>query len=94
MVFKMKIVFEFIKGFFQRREFQTEEQKISFSKKTKDEIKKEVQEKISNTTEVNKILSGIEKSKRIELEFLVEILNDDPSYYSEEELKVLIEEYL
>ena len=75
---------------FGRRVYTTERQRIGFSQSTRETVNKEVEEKIANKLAENKALFNIENKKGMELTILQEILAENPTYYTDEELLLLL----
>ncbi|PKV51723.1 hypothetical protein ATE84_3821 [Aquimarina sp. MAR_2010_214] len=73
------------------RKYTTSEQRKLFENSPKI-IRKEVKEEIRKAMKSNSKLHNIEKKQRIELEVLVDILKENPNYYTESEFNELYHE--
>ncbi|WP_132066197.1 hypothetical protein [Aquimarina spinulae] len=75
------------------RKYTTSEQRKFFDDSPK-VIRKEVKEEIRKEMKNNSKLHNIERKQRIELEVLVEILKENPNYYTESEFNELYHEII
>ncbi len=73
----------------KRRTYSTSEDRKEFNTDSRKRLEKKVREKISNEMKANLQMHEFERNQRIELEVLVDVLKENPDYYSESEISKL-----
>ncbi|CAL2092145.1 hypothetical protein [Tenacibaculum sp. 190524A02b] len=87
----MKRIVKVLFALFSRRVFITKEDSIGFSKKTTEEVRKEIDKKITKNTS-NALQIKLKEEKSIaELDKVLEKLRINPNYYTIEEIHNFIE---
>lgn len=86
----MKKTVQNLLSLFKRKTFLSKKEKIGFTKSTSEEIRKEVDKIILNRSHEAYLTNQIEKRKRLELDILIEIIEENPNYYSISEMNEII----
>ncbi|MCH2197103.1 hypothetical protein [Kordia sp.] len=76
----------------RRRKYTNEDQEIDFNTSSNEEAEKEVLKRIKDKfNEINRVHLN-ERKSRVEAETLLEILEQDPQYYTKPELNTIFNE--
>lgn len=78
----------------RRRTYSSKQDKEEFKRDSKENLEKRVKKEISNLMDDNSYLHNKEKQQRIEIEVLVDILKENPDYYTESEINKICFEIL
>ncbi len=79
---------------FKRRTYSTEDDKQEFNRDSKEDLEKRVKREIANSMKNYVQLHNKEKQQRIEIEVLVDILKENPEYYTESEINKICHEIM
>lgn len=92
--FKMKKILKVLRGVFKRRLYSLEEsERIGFNRSAiEDKSRKKIQKEISNKFLENSILKKKEQKRKTSLKVLIEVVNENPTYYTQQEIAFFIRE--
>lgn len=86
----MKKIIMILLSIFRKKSFLSKKEKVGFSKSTSEETRKEVDKIILNNSKEAYLASQTEKRKKVELDLLIEIIEENPEYYSANEMETII----
>lgn len=84
----VKILIKIANYCFSKKEYLNKEKQLGYKTRTKNNLKKELDKQISNKLDLRKK----EKEKELAISILLEIIDENPNYYTEKEINYLVKE--